>query len=74
MLFLASIDDYKILEEMNKLTTQRYKDMHQVADTISTRLKQLSEKCEPFKFSIYMLILLFRPVSKTPFGSNRPNR
>ena len=31
---------------MNKSTTQRYKDMHQVAGTISTRLKQLSEKCE----------------------------
>jgi hypothetical protein len=31
---------------MNKATDQRYKDMHKVAETISTRLKQLNEKCE----------------------------
>jgi hypothetical protein len=33
---------------MNKTTAQRYQDMHQVAETISTRLKTLSDKCKYF--------------------------
>lgn len=44
--FSASVDDYKILEEMNKTTSQRYQDMHTVAETISTRLKNLGNKCK----------------------------
>ncbi|KAI6175603.1 hypothetical protein M3Y97_00707600 [Aphelenchoides bicaudatus] len=45
----TSVDDYKILEEMNKTTAQRYKDMHQVAETISTRLKNLGDKYQSLR-------------------------
>ncbi|KAI6187249.1 hypothetical protein M3Y98_00222500 [Aphelenchoides besseyi] len=45
----ASVDDYKLLEEMNGVTSQRYKDMHNVAGTISNRLTELSEKYETLR-------------------------
>lgn len=42
----CSLEDYRALQDMNQVTTQRYQDMHQVAQNISGRLAQLNVKCE----------------------------
>ncbi|KAI3421946.1 hypothetical protein GPALN_012485 [Globodera pallida] len=45
----GTIDDYKLLEDMNTATSQRYADMEQVTGTISDRLAQLQAKYEELR-------------------------
>lgn len=42
----TSVEDFKLLEEMNKTTALRYQDMHQVSKNITSRLGELNEKCK----------------------------
>ncbi|KAE9546223.1 hypothetical protein FO519_010565, partial [Halicephalobus sp. NKZ332] len=42
----STVADYKLIEDMNNATAQRYSDMKQVASTISGRLTELEEKYE----------------------------
>ncbi|KAE8590865.1 hypothetical protein XENTR_v10018233 [Xenopus tropicalis] len=39
-------EDYKLLENMNKLTSLKYMEMKDIAGNISRNLKDLNKKCE----------------------------
>ncbi|KAH9360724.1 hypothetical protein HPB48_000418 [Haemaphysalis longicornis] len=41
----STLDDYRLTEEMNKLTITKYSDMKQIAGNVSKALKDLNEKC-----------------------------
>uniref|UniRef100_A0AC34RIB2 Biogenesis of lysosome-related organelles complex 1 subunit 2 n=1 Tax=Panagrolaimus sp. JU765 TaxID=591449 RepID=A0AC34RIB2_9BILA len=45
----STVADYKVIEDMNNSTAQRYSDMKQVASTISGRLTELEEKYESLR-------------------------
>ncbi|KAK0400207.1 hypothetical protein QR680_003404 [Steinernema hermaphroditum] len=40
----GTIDDYKLLEDMNKTSTQRYADMKQVTKRVSEKITELNKK------------------------------
>lgn len=40
----ASIDDYKLLENMNRATIAKYSDMQQISENLATSSVQLKEK------------------------------
>jgi len=40
----APLEDYKLLEEMNKATIAKYKDMRQIAENLNTSTSELSLK------------------------------
>lgn len=42
----ATAEDYKLLEEMNKVTVTKYEEMKQIAINISKSLHVMNEKCE----------------------------
>lgn len=46
MHFKATSEDYKLLENMNKLTSLKYLEMKDIAINISRNLKDLNQKCE----------------------------
>lgn len=41
----ATLDDYRLLENMNKTTVLKYSDMKQVAGNISKNMTELNEQC-----------------------------
>ncbi|XP_037269516.2 biogenesis of lysosome-related organelles complex 1 subunit 2 [Rhipicephalus microplus] len=40
----STLDDYRLTEEMNKLTITKYSDMKQIAGNVSKALEDLNEK------------------------------
>lgn len=42
----TSLDDYKLLEEMNRATISKYADMMQISENLATSSTQLTEKFE----------------------------
>ena len=42
---IGTMDEYKLLENMNKQTVQRYADMKEISAQVSDRLNTLNEKC-----------------------------
>lgn len=45
----ATLDDYRLTEEMNKATVAKYSDMQQIAGSVTKALKDLNGKCECLK-------------------------
>ena len=45
-IFSGTIDDYKLLETMNKITLSKYSDMKIMASNISSSLNDLNDKCK----------------------------
>ncbi|XP_067140051.1 biogenesis of lysosome-related organelles complex 1 subunit 2 [Centruroides vittatus] len=45
----ATLDDYRLLEEMNRVTITKYSDMKQIAANVSKALKDLNEKYKCLK-------------------------
>lgn len=43
---IAVIDDFKLLETMNKVTTERYAEMTNTAAGLVNYMKELQEKCK----------------------------
>lgn len=41
---ISSLDDYKLLENMNKVTVNKYSDMKQIADNLATSTDDLKIK------------------------------
>ena len=45
--FIAgTIEDYKLLEKMNKITICKYSEMKHIALSVGSALQELNEKCE----------------------------
>lgn len=42
----TSLDDYKLLEDMNRATISKYADMMQISENLATSSTQLKEKFE----------------------------
>ncbi|XP_022250460.1 biogenesis of lysosome-related organelles complex 1 subunit 2-like isoform X1 [Limulus polyphemus] len=45
----ATVDDYRLLEEMNRQAITKYSDMKQIAANVSKALKELNEKYRNLK-------------------------
>uniref|UniRef100_A0A1I7YMI1 Biogenesis of lysosome-related organelles complex 1 subunit 2 n=1 Tax=Steinernema glaseri TaxID=37863 RepID=A0A1I7YMI1_9BILA len=45
----GTIDDYKLLEDMNKTSAQRYADMKQVTKRVSEKINELNKKAEDIR-------------------------
>lgn len=46
MLFSGSIQDYVLLEKLNKLTVTKYSEMSDTAKTLITVMEELDKKCK----------------------------
>lgn len=47
-LFLGSLQDYTLLEKLNKLTITKYSEMSDTAKTLITVMEELDKKCKIF--------------------------
>lgn len=59
-LFTGTIEDYKLLENMNRITINKYTEMKSTADEIAERLQTLNEKCR----HIYTHVLLLKRMER----------
>mgnify|MGYP005983981865 FL=1 len=41
----ASLDDYRLLENMNRTTITKYSDMKHIAANVAKSMHELNEKC-----------------------------
>lgn len=54
ILIAATLDDYRLTEEMNRVTITKYSDMKQIAGNVTRALKDLNEKCEYFDWTLHL--------------------
>lgn len=47
---LATSEDYKLLETLNKLTINKYDEMSTSTKTLITKMEEINEKCKLFFF------------------------
>lgn len=45
----STLDDYRLLENMNRATITKYSDMKQIAGNVSKSMVELNEKCKEIK-------------------------
>jgi hypothetical protein len=50
--FAGTIEDYKLLEKMNKITNCKYSEMKHIALGIGGSLQELNEKCKPSNLNV----------------------
>lgn len=55
----ASIDDYKLLENMNRATIAKYSDMQQISENLATSSVQLKEKFDNLVSNAKRMVLFF---------------
>lgn len=56
--FTATVADYNLLLDMNRIATQKYSDMRHVAGGISKSLADLNDRCKPIRF---FFLFVFSP-------------
>jgi len=61
MLFSGSIQDYVLLEKLNKLTVTKYSEMSDTAKTLITVMEELDKKCKDLNECT--CIVLFQKIS-----------
>lgn len=52
----ATAEDYKLLEQMNKVTTKKYTDMKQMAIDLEKGMKELNEKCKNILVFLFVFV------------------
>ena len=52
-LFSGSIQDYVLLEKLNKLTVTKYSEMSDTAKTLITVMEELDKKCKDFFMNVW---------------------
>lgn len=60
LLLLATCEDYKLLENMNKLTSLKYMEMKDISINISRNLQDLNQKCRSSAFMILNALTFYK--------------
>jgi hypothetical protein len=60
----VTLDDYKLLEEMNKLTTNKYKELSQITFNVSKNVDQMNDKYKTLLPNLQLIDKLEEKVTK----------
>jgi hypothetical protein len=71
----STLDDYRLLENMNRATITKYSDMKHIAANVSKSMGELNEKCKNyFFFDNFDNTVNFRQFASTLLAADRSNR
>ncbi len=59
-----TLDDYKLLEEMNKITTNKYKELSQITSNVSKSVDQMNDKYKTLLPNLQLIDKLEEKVTK----------